>query len=212
MKKSRNFVSRSLPIVLIVSLSACTSYDYVVHSDYSYDGNFDRYKSFAFVSNLNFGGSEVEKETIERYLSGTLKAWGYELTDRRPGLMIFYSVYYEDLTFRGFNQPEFQHWIRSNYSDKEVVFKRDTLPDGTIEEALSTEGRSHSDETYDKVNYDFREGTLLISMLDRKKRKVIWQGYASGIFGPDSQKNERILRSAIGKILDEYRLLAFDAS
>lgn len=212
MKNLKNLTVRILFIAVIISLSACTSYDYVVHSDYSYDGDFDRYKSFTFVSNKSFAGSLEEKETIERYLSGTLRAWGYDFTERRPGLMIFYSVYYEDLNFKGFNQPEFQSWIRSNYSEKQVIFKKDTLPDGTIEDAFVQEGRNDSSETYDKIDYKLREGTLLISMFDRKKHKVIWQGYASGIFGPDNLKNERIMRSAIGKILDEYKLLAFTAS
>lgn len=43
------------------------SYDYVVNSDYNYDGTFDQYKSFASVKNNSFAGTAEEKETIEKH-------------------------------------------------------------------------------------------------------------------------------------------------
>lgn len=195
--------------VLVVLLASCSSYDYVVDSDYSYDGNFGRYKSFTFGSNQSFTGSDVEKELIEKHLTGTLSSWGYNRTERKPGLMILYSVYYDELSFTGFDQPQFQSWMRSNYSEKQVVFKKDTLADGSLEEVLSPMEHYSSEDSYQKVKLKLREGTILISLIDRRRHKVVWQGYASGVFGPDSQRNERVMRSAIVRIMDEFKLLAF---
>ncbi len=199
-------------LVIITVLSACSSYDYVVESDYSYRGDFDKYRSFGFANIEGFPGTKNEKELIEKYVKSTLVAWGYKQESRRPGLIVFYTVFYEDFNFKGFNQPEFQAWLRSNYTDKEVVFKKDTLPDGSIEEAYAGSSRRYYKEYYNQQNYAMKEGTIMVSFVDRRKRKTVWQGYASGVFGEDSDKNERIMRSAVIRIMDEYKLLAFGTS
>lgn len=197
--------------LLFFLLISCSTYDYVVESDYSYDGDFSKYRSFDFIANQGFTGTQGEKIVIEKYLKSTLSAWGYNYKPKRPGLLVVYTVFYDDFYMKGFDQPNFQGWLKSNYSDKEVVFKKDTLPDGRIEEAYAAEvGRTT--ESYKEVKYALREGTILVSFFDRRKHKTVWQGYASGVFGEDKTKNERILRSAIVRIMDEYKLLAFGTS
>ncbi len=196
--------------ILALFIFSCSSYDYVIESDYSYKGNFNKYKSFAFVYNKDFGGSPHDREIIEKYLSGTLKAWGYEKKDKRSSILIFYSLYYEDMNFQGFNQPDFENWVRWNYSNDEVVFKKDTLKIRNLVGTPVDTELTMWDQVYDKVNYELQEGTILISLYDRKKHKTVWQGYASGIFGKDQFKNERIMKSAVRRIMDEYKLLAFD--
>ncbi len=198
-------------IAIILILSGCSSYDYVVESDYSYKGDFNKYDSFEFAQIEGFDGTNEEKNVIEKYVKNTLTAWGYSHENRRPELIVFYSVFYDDFNFKGFSQPDFQGWLRSNYSDKEVVFKKDTLPDGSLTEALPG-GAKYYKEYYNSEQYVMREGTVLISFVDRRKRKTVWQGYASGVFGQDTDKNERIMRSAVIRIMDEYKLLAFGSS
>ncbi|MEP5612460.1 MAG: DUF4136 domain-containing protein [Cyclobacteriaceae bacterium] len=198
-------------LLVFLVVTSCSTYDYVVESDYSYDGDFSRYRSFDFIANESFSGTDEEKEIIEKYLKNTLGAWGYDYSPKRPGLIVLYTVFYDDFHFKGYDQPNFQGWLKTNYSDKEVVFKKDTLPDGRIEEVYDSElGRKT--EAYQEVRYALREGTVLVSFFDRRKRKTVWQGYASGVFGEDKTKNERILRSAVIRVMDEYKLLAFGSS
>jgi len=197
--------------LFILLIASCSSYDYIVESDYSYDGDFSKYRSFDFIANASFAGTDDEKVIIEKYLNSTLNAWGYDHKPKRPGLLVVYTVFYDDFYMKGFDQPNFQGWLKSNYSDKEVVFKKDTLPDGRIEEIYATEAVRKT-ESYKEIKYSLREGTILVSFFDRRKHKTVWQGYASGVFGQDKIKNERILRSAIVRIMDEYKLLAFGSS
>ncbi len=199
-------------VLVLLLVVTCSPIDYIVESDYSYHGNFHKYRSYNFASNMNFPGSEDEKEVVENYMKSTLSAWGYDLSDRRPDLLVFYAVFYDDLRFQGFEQPEFQTWVKHNFANKEIVFKQDTLPDGGIEESYVDKDRLYTKEDYDPVLYTFKKGTILISLFDRKRRKTVWQGYASGVFGEDQERNDRIMRSAIIRIMDEYRLLAFGAS
>ncbi|MEQ9405037.1 MAG: DUF4136 domain-containing protein [Cyclobacteriaceae bacterium] len=203
---------KNLIILTVATLIfSCNSYEHVVDSDYSYEGNFNRYKSFDFARNSSFSGSEMEKEVLEKYLKSTLQSWGYDHSSKKPGLLVFYSVFYEDFNLRGFNQPQFQGWIKANFSDKEVVFKKDTLPDGSIHDAYVANGNFRN-ESYDEVTYRLTEGTILVTFIDRKRHKAVWHGYASGIFGSDEKKNSRIMRSAVIRIMDEYKLLAFGSS
>lgn len=203
---------RNLSNLLFVLLAfSCSTYEHVVDSDYSYDATFHKYKSFYFASNTSFSGSEEEKTLIEKYLKNTLQAWGYNYQDKRPNLLVYYSVFYEDFVFPGYNQPQFQDWLKENYADQKVIFKKDTLPDGNVVDTY-VEGGNYHEEDYEKKVVSLKEGTILITLYDRRKHKSIWHGYASGVFGSDQDKNERIMKSAVIRILDEYKLMAFGAS
>lgn len=187
-------------------LFSCSSYDYVVESDYSYNGSFHRYKSFDFADNSNFSGSDEERALIEKYLGSTLGSWGYNRNSKKPSLVIFYTLYYDDLDFQGYNQPEFQTWMKSNYPGVELTEEVDSLYD------RSTRWAYDEDENYTRKMYALQEGTLLISLFDRRKKETVWQGYASGIFNNDTENNKRVLRSAVIQILDKYQVVAFQSS
>ena len=77
------------------------------------------------------------------------------------------------------------------------------LDDNTSETETET---NSPNERYNSRTLRFNEGTILISFYDRKKKLTAWQGYASGFFGKEGIKNERVFRAAVIKILDEFRL------
>ena len=76
---------------------------------------------------------------------------------------------------------------------------------------FDTEGKNKIKKEYNSVTYNLKEGTLMITLFDRKKRRTIWQGYASGMLGGDQAKNDRVLKSVITQILDEYKLLSISS-
>lgn len=208
-----------LLLIAVVMLSGCGNYyGHVIESDYSFDGNFGRYDSFDFIADRNFEGSELHKELIEQYLDQTLTNWGYERRNKRPSLLIFYKLYYDDFQMKGYQQPNFENWVNQKYSGNLVASALAEKPadsDSTISsfDAFSESGSWNTDDaTYDPVLCDLREGTLLISFYDRKLKKTIWQGYASGIFGNDRFDNNRFVRHIVFRIMDKYRVLADNRS
>lgn len=202
----------NLIIFITVSfLCSCNSYDFVIESDYSYSGNFKKYRTFQFVANQSFEGTEDERSLIEKSLRSSLEAWGYKERNRRPDFVVFYTLYYEDFVFKGQNQPDFLSWLSSNFNGSNMVFKMDTLANGEYAN-LQTEKVANKDELYKEMKLAMQEGSLLISFYDPRRKLTVWQGYASGVFGSNELENDRILRSAVLQILDEYRLTAFDAS
>jgi hypothetical protein len=195
-------------VVYFVLLTACATSEYVVESDYSYAGTFSKYKSFNFGVNENFGGTEEDKELVEKYIRNVLTAWRYEFEEEKPDIHIFYSFYSDDFAYKGFNQPLLQQWVSKydpSYGDE--MRKSDLGYDSLLLDRKKLSRLSMKEE-YNSVTYDLREGTLLIALIDRKKKQTIWQGYASGVMGPDQAKNQRVLRSAIIRILDEFKLLS----
>ena len=201
-------------VVMVVVLSGCGNYyGHLIESDYSFDGNFGRYSSYAFVADKHFEGSELHKDLIEKFMAQNLTRWGYQQKDKKPNLLVFYKLYYEDFKLQGYTQPNFEQWVQENFS----ASISDRATSGGEQDSVITsfnpyvEGGTYgasSRERYDPVQCDLREGTLLISFYDRRKKKTVWQGYASGIFGNDRFDNDRFIRHIVFRIMDKYRVLA----
>lgn len=56
--------------------------------------------------------------------------------------------------------------------------------------------------------YNYKEGTLIIDLIDREKNQLIWQGYTEGIVDKDPEKMEEKIRGAISVIFQEYKYRA----
>lgn len=199
---------KALVIIFFTLLTSCSTTEYVVDSDYSYSGTFHKYQSFSFGINDSFDGSEEDKVLVEKYIHNVLTAWGYEMDAEKADIYIFYSIYYDNFEYQGYHQPELRSWINHNHPSYNRAILEQEYGADTLENMDRKSSRRAVEEEYSTVKYDLNEGTMLIAFIDRKKKKTIWQGYASGILGPDQANNQRVLRSAIIRILDEFKLLS----
>jgi hypothetical protein len=170
-------------VLLLLVLAGCTSSHHVVESDYSYRSDFKHYKSFAVINRIQQGqDSSMASEVVSKEIEDRMRLQGYRLaTSKKPNLLVFHKIYYDDLTFHGFNQPSMEAWV------KEQVDQED-------------------DAKYDPTRYNLRKGTLLIQMVDGRSHNVVWQGYASGLFSLN--EDQRYLRRAVRRIFDQYRAFA----
>ncbi|MDJ1470598.1 DUF4136 domain-containing protein [Cytophagaceae bacterium DM2B3-1] len=172
-----------LAIALLVVFGSCMNESrFLVEYDYSYKGNFKKYNSFCFVDN----GSADDKDStmsnpiIEESVRKQLELHGYRFNKRKPSLLVSYKIFYDDLRFQGFNQPEIENWIATE--DEEVK--------------------------YDPIKYSMVRGTLVVQLLDAKKHQTVWQGYASGLYNDQTLTSDRYLKRAVRSIFDKYRLFA----
>ena len=189
-------MKKTLPILtFLFILSSCFSTkDYVVESDYSYKGNFKKYKTYMFIEPA-ISDPEYDAEldmTLKKMIKNRMGAQGYQFSTRKPDLLVNYKLYTEDLEFLGVAQPRLEYWLRQarydEYGEK-ITYNED-------------------EEGYLFENLDLKEGALLITFFDRKKKFSVWHGYSSGFFAEEREKNDRYLRVAVNKIFDEYRLIA----
>jgi hypothetical protein len=179
----RTFTCSAALITAALAFTNCSASQKIkVEYDYSYHGKFKKYKSFDFVKDLTLDDTvqNPQRLIIEDEIRFRMGLIGYKQTDKKPDLLISYRIFFDDLRFTGFNQPDIEEWIR--YEDEK--------------------------EKYDPVKYNLRQGTLLILLFDGKQQRTIWQGYASGIFGNALFASEKMLKRPVRAIFDRYRFLA----
>ena len=161
--------------------AGCLGYkELPVEYDYSYRGNFKRYRSFDIMKPIGVSDSTMYNGVIERSILSRMKFLGYRQTDNRPNLLISYKMFGDSLRFNGYIQPDIEEWVKTQKADL----------------------------NYDEQKYNLKTGTLLIQFYDRRQNRSIWQGYATTMYGDIDFGNDRHLRNAVISILDKYRFWA----
>jgi len=170
-----------LPVLVLILLTSCLGYkELPVEYDYSYRGNFKKYRSFDIMRPVGIEDSTMINAIVEKSIVSRMKFLGYKQTETRPHLIIGFKMYNDSLRFNGYDQPDIEEWVKSQSEDVE----------------------------YDAHKLDLKTGTLLIQFFDRRQNRSIWQGYATTMYGSINFNNERHLRNAVISILDKYRFMA----
>lgn len=189
--KNRNFLAY-LVIAALFFLSGCMNfYENRVESDYSYNGNFKKYKTFNFMGyKRNDSDSSHHMEIVENAIRARMQLQGYRYSENKPDLLVSHKIFYDDLLFKGYNQTDIDVWLASGK---------------VIEEKIDEETGEEKKE-YDPIRYSLTKGTLLIVLIDRKYNRAIWQGYASGLLGNKDFNNEAYLKRSVRSIFDKYKV------
>src|SRR5258706_11700872 len=104
-----------LPIVCLVLLSSCLGYkELPVEYDYSYKGNFKRYRTFDLMKTVGIVDSTMSSEIIEKSILARMKFLGYKRAERRPHLIIGYKMFADSLRFNGYIQPDIETWVKNH--------------------------------------------------------------------------------------------------
>jgi hypothetical protein len=165
-------------MILFVSATSCNTMRLLVDNDYSYDTDFTRYTSYNFL-NCEVDTNDICTE-IQDAIRRQMKARGYKVVDEKPGLLVSYSIIKERVGYKGYFQPSMDRWVN----------------------------RYDNDETYKVQNFNFGGGMILVSLLDAESSRLIWRGYASGVFNKKVNKPVNYYRSVVRNIFDQYPLFA----
>ena len=177
MKKIYSFLS----FVLLILLASCLGYkELPVEYDYSYKGNFKKYRTYDIMKPAGPSDSTMTNEIIEKSIVARMKFLGYKQNPNKPHLIIGFKMFADSLRFNGYSQPEIEEWVKTQ----------------------------NENMNYDQQKYNMNTGTLLIQFYDRRQNRSIWQGYATTQYGSIDFNNSRHLRNAVISILDKYRFWA----
>lgn len=169
------------PLIAIVLLSSCLGYkELPVEYDYSYKGNFKKYRTFDVMRSTRVPDSTMTNAIIEKSILSRMKFLGYKQSQNKPHLLVSFKMFPDSLTFNGYNQPEIEQWMETQ--------------DDNLD--------------YDPKKLELKTGTLLIQLFDRRQNRSIWQGYSTALYGSINFKDNRNLRNAVISILDKYRFWA----
>lgn len=186
-----------LLIILLAVISSCLSQrDFIAEYDYSYRGNFKRYQTFGFVEETGKDVSSFQP-TIEKTIVSRLGSQGFKLKDKNPDMLITYKLFFDQVKYRGYVQPDFDMWLQR----KGVKVEKEEEDD---EEEVEEEREKGED--YNKVKYQENEGMLVVFVID-KRGNTIWQGYTSASFDYSSPNLNVDLARATYRIMDQFRLL-----
>jgi len=178
--------------IATVLLSGCMNmYENRVESDYSYNGNFRKYKTFGFMGYKKSNSDSAQHITIvENAIRARMSLQGYRYSESRPDLLVSHKIFYDDLLFKGYNQTEIDVW----------------LANGKVIEEEVDETTGEEKKEYDPIRYNLTKGTLLVVLIDRKYNRAVWQGYASGLLGNKDFNNEGTIKKSVRSIFDKYKV------
>lgn len=169
------------PLVVGLLFVSCLGYkELPVEYDYSYKGNFKRYRTFDIMKPAGIVDTTMMNETIEKSIIARMKFLGYRQASNKPHLIVGFKMFNDSLKFNGYIQPDIEEWVRNQKEDM----------------------------NYDPQKYNLKTGTLLIQFYDRRQNRSIWQGYATTQYGSIDFNNSRHLKNAVISILDKYRFWA----
>jgi hypothetical protein len=170
-----------MPALVLVLFTSCLGYkELPVEYDYSYKGNFKKYRTFEMMHPVGLTDTTMINDIVEKSIVSRMKFLGYKQSDSRPHLIIGFKMFNDSLRFNGYDQPDIEEWIKNQKVDL----------------------------NYDQRKVNLKTGTLLIQFFDRRQNRSIWQGYATTLYGSINFNNERHLRNAVISILDKYRFMA----
>lgn len=196
-------------VIALFSMTSCVSQkDFIIESDYSYLGRFNKYKTFDFVK-MDAGDSSSHNKDLEKWIISRMESQGYTYTTKKPDIYVNYKIYFSDMKYRGYNQEELDTYLNKEVSlaSNETFADEVLMSEDELQEVENAEAASRKRE-YDTRYYTMDSGTLLVILVDRRKHSAVWQGYASGIFAFGSENLDRQLRRAAGVIFDKYKVVA----
>lgn len=106
---------------------------------------------------------------------------GYSYDSINPDVIVSYHVYHKELEWHTFSQPSISAW---------------------------TKGEEPQIGYQEKIK-NFKNGTLLIQMIDGKTYSVIWRGYVNNNYERSVFEDDNKLNAALTRILDQYRFFAY---
>ena len=210
----KRLIYLGLVVLIISSLSACSSYDYYTAG--LNKTNLSHYHTFAWMPVISNNGKKMNTPNgeadakIKETATQSLTAKGWNLQQRQPDLLISYTAtvgrgtrtnYYTNYGgYPGWGWGGgFGYGWRGGWGGWGGFYNPYYAfgPGFAYGGALTYEDQEH-----------YKEGTLVIDLIDRRTQKVIWRGFGVGEVHHDPQKNIDDLPKVVQGILDQLNTAA----
>jgi hypothetical protein len=149
-----------------IFLASCAS---VAHVEKDDTVNFSKYKTFAWVDTKEKTeekkGSDLLEKNIVSAVNTELQKEGWQESKRNPDVLLSYDVLVEKAVKEN-NEPVYSRsFTRTFYNPYTRRWSSIYYPSQFL--------------GYDNQQYEVREGTVTITMLDAKTDKTVWQGWTT---------------------------------
>ncbi len=189
-------------VLLLAGLSGCTSYNYYTAAINK--TNLSNYHTFAWMPPSNNGDKKMMNNAADAKIRETataaLIAKGLRLDQRNPDLVVNYTTivgrgvrtnYYSPYPYYGGFYPGWGFgwgWGYNPYFYYGAPFNY------------------YGGLTYAEQEH-YKEGTLIIDLIDTRTRKIVWRGFGVGEVHNNPQKNIDDLPKEVNGLLDQLQLI-----
>ncbi len=194
--KTLNYFSYA---IIAIIFTACSTTSSSIVTDYDRGAQFNQYKTYYWANEFKEGSKSGKKENplffnslIQKRLKNAIQqkmsAMGYTVDEENPDLLVNATVQIEqDKTTRttgGYPYaytpfyPGFGHSFGHYYG------------------FYGTTGTSSSST--------HMAGGIIIELIDRSERQLVWQGYAPDVLHTDTRDKPKELNEAIASIFSKY--------
>ena len=148
-------------------LAGCAS---TAHIEKDESVNFGNYKTFTWLDDSNDSGhakmSGLQKANLQKAVNTELEKANWKEDEKSPDIILKHDILVEKSVKERSNPVYSRGFTRRFYNPYTRRFSYIYYPSQFM--------------GYDNNEYETREGTLTITMIDAKTDKVIWQGWTTG--------------------------------
>ncbi|ESU25815.1 hypothetical protein FLJC2902T_30050 [Flavobacterium limnosediminis JC2902] len=180
MKTIRNFSVLLLITALLVSCSSLT-----VNTDYDKSVDFSKYKSFSFYELTDKSGSvsELNKKRIVNAVKNEMTKKGFVESAENPDVLINITTILADKKSITANTNYY------NYG-------------GYYRPYYWGGGYAGATTSYDV--YEYKDGSVIIDVIDASNKQLIWQGIGNKEIDSPSKNPEKTINEAVAKIMENF--------
>jgi len=179
MKKSLQFISLLIMGSWMVS---CTAISSSVYTDYDRDAEFENYATYYWSDNFQFEQNGQEplfynsliQKRLKEAVAVHMDGRDYRLEQENPDLLVNTHVTVEE---------------------KEI--SRTEIP-------YSPFYYGYYPGNINSYTSQYKEGGIVIELIDRERKQLIWQGYVADVFKEDTKNKRDQIQAAVAKIFNEY--------
>lgn len=178
-------VRKGMMIVLVLLSLTTVGQDLRIDFQKDSDTDFREYKTYFWASQIDnqldeescFLNNVMLKADVRNAVHAEMESRGYLMDEHSPDLLINFRVFDRAVKLKSSYDYGRSYWKRDEF------FSSDVFAGEIFVEA----------------------GTLIISILDRRDSKMVWQGIASGLeHDGEFIKDEGKVREAVELIFDKY--------
>jgi hypothetical protein len=170
-------------VLMVVWGSRAFSQDLTIETEKQLNTDFSKYKTFYYASQVDdkmdegyfFLNDVILKSNVRSAVDAEMLAHGYKKNAVSPDLIVNFRLFEKPTRIKGSNG------FGQNFWGMEIRQPEDT------------------------TSYEVKPGTLFVSLIDRKKSQMVWQGFASGLIdNKQFIKDESKIKEAVNRIFSKY--------
>jgi hypothetical protein len=203
----KTIINTGLVLLLVSALSACSSYNYYTAAKNKTILQLTvLLPGYRLMRSLNKAGSVVKKEIADEKVKETtieaLTAKGLKLQETNPDLLVSYST----VTGRGVKNEFYPAYYGTFIpAGAGAALAGDTVRFMVTVVALAMAGDIRTMAAAVMARVPYKEGTLIIDIIDRNTRQLVWRGFGVGeLHNPKTTLKE--LPKVVNGILQQLNL------